>query len=68
VPASAQLTRHFLALLSADVLLLRQLGASGLTFQLAAVVDYGVASPHVLQELRGWLGHEGSAGEARLAG
>jgi hypothetical protein len=64
VPQSALLTRHFLGLLRADVLLLRQLGASGLTFQLCAVVDHGVGAPEVVAEVQAWLGEEGAAGGA----
>ncbi len=47
------------------MLLLRQLGVAGLTFQLAAAVDYGVAAPLVVGEVRSWLGQDGSAGERR---
>jgi hypothetical protein len=64
VPEAALLTRHFLGLLRADVLLLRQLGASGLALQLSAVVDHGVTAPEVVREVAGWLGEEGAAGEA----
>jgi hypothetical protein len=67
VPQSALLTRHSLGLLRADVLLLRQLGAWGLTLQLCSVVDHRVAAPEVVAEVQAWLAEEGAAGEARPA-
>eukprot|EP00798_Chlamydomonas_sp_ICE-L_P021952 gene21952-29000_t len=54
-PVALPFTEHLLEMMESELLPLRQLASTGLTFQLSCIAEYGQANSAIVSTVAGWL-------------